>query len=487
MKNRLILLATAAAVCLCAQLLPAQNSGKNRAAEQPAFKVTQLADVTVTPGALTVEGIYGNSINAQSFQQELLLSLNGYQYTTFYDKDKRVCVARRNLRNDNVEVLTLPDYTFRGRDDAHNIISLGICRRDGTLHISFDHHNDSLKYRRSVPGLATDPKKFAWTADLFGPIQSKLTPVTSNRVCYPRFIHHPDGSLQFAYRTGGSGNGDCWLADYNDREGSWQNEHQIDSRRGTFTDELGSNGQRNAYKNGYTYDKDGILHATFVWRESPQGSNHDLNYVWSPDRGDTWLNNAGEVVGTADGRRIVELASPGIKVWNITRKQSLMNQQTQNVDSENQIHAVMWHQKDGVPFDGTVWTPHLSSYFHYWRDAGGEWHRNEIPSPVGGRPKLFFDKNDNAILIYNVPNAEGETEIHRSNCMLVIAAATKAAGWKDWTVVYRDRGPYLNEMQADPLRFAGEGILSVFVQQTPGGSRIPSTIRILDFRIVPQK
>lgn len=41
------------------------------------------------------------------------------------------------------------------------------------------------------------------------------------------------------------------------------------------------------------YGPRGNLHATWVWRESSQGANHDLIYCYSQDRGETWRNNRG--------------------------------------------------------------------------------------------------------------------------------------------------------------------------------------------------
>lgn len=49
-------------------------------------------------------------------------------------------------------------------------ISLGISKGDGTLHMSFDQHDNPLNYRVSRPGVATHPLNIEWSAELFGPI-----------------------------------------------------------------------------------------------------------------------------------------------------------------------------------------------------------------------------------------------------------------------------------------------------------------------------
>ena len=115
-------------------------------------------------------------------------------------------------------------------------------------------------------------------------------------ITYPRFWQTPDGELQFCYRRGGSGNGDRMLVDYRGATGTWYGTRQIDSRRGRFTDAYGESSSRCSYPNGYTYGPSGLLHVTWVWRESSQGSNHDLMYAYSDDRGVTWRNNRGDVL-----------------------------------------------------------------------------------------------------------------------------------------------------------------------------------------------
>lgn len=95
-------------------------------------------------------------INANSFQQNAITTVNGWQYATFYsdwlDGKKQDCcyvsIARRRLvglgtedESRAWETLTFLDYQ-QTHDDGHNTISIGICKEDGTIHVSFDHHCD---------------------------------------------------------------------------------------------------------------------------------------------------------------------------------------------------------------------------------------------------------------------------------------------------------------------------------------------------------
>jgi hypothetical protein len=95
-------------------------------------------------------------INANSFQQNAITTVNGWQYATFYSdllhgKKHDCCyvnLARRKATGpapDSVgsewETFAFTDYQ-QVHDDGHNTISIGVCKEDGTIHVSFDHHCD---------------------------------------------------------------------------------------------------------------------------------------------------------------------------------------------------------------------------------------------------------------------------------------------------------------------------------------------------------
>lgn len=94
-------------------------------------------------------------INANSFQQNAITTVNGWQYATFYTdilkgKKQECCfvnIARRKVdaheadKDSEWDILTFEDYR-QTHDDGHNTISIGVCGGDGTIHVSFDHHCD---------------------------------------------------------------------------------------------------------------------------------------------------------------------------------------------------------------------------------------------------------------------------------------------------------------------------------------------------------
>jgi hypothetical protein len=440
-----------------------------------------LASSTIDPKALTIQGIYGPAINGLSFQQFPLATANGWQYVAYYDGDRHVCIARRNLAGAAAawQVIRFQDYLFKS-NDAHNIITLGICPNDGTLHLAFDHHTSPLHYRVSKPGVTSHPADIAWDATLFSHITDTLDRKLDH-LTYPQFVATPEGNLQLFYRYGGSGAGDRWMIDYDAATHTWRNRRQIDSGTGTYTDALGHSTSRNGYENGYTYAPDGKLHSTWCWRET---ANHDLCYAWSDDRGLTWKNNAGALVNSGDGHSLISVESPGITVVPIDRTHSLMNQETQAVDSKGRIHCVMWHRRDDAAYDSQPWNPTLAAYFHYWRDDAGKWQRSMIPSPVGNRPKMFFDRSDNAYAVFMINRnpADRQANLYFLDGELRIAAATAASQWTDWKIIYQDPGHYMNEPLIDLPRLQQTGLLSILVQDTAATPRESTPLRILDFK-----
>ncbi|MDT8300180.1 MAG: BNR repeat-containing protein [Sedimentisphaerales bacterium] len=448
------------------------------------LSAAKTGDSLVDSKALTIQGGFGQGINGLSFQQDAVITHAGHQYAGYYDANRQVCLARRKLPAGDWKIIRFTDYDFRS-NDAHNIISIGICPKDGTIHMAFDHHVHPLHYRVSRKGAANNPESITWDASLFKPITSELEKGKPIKVTYPRFWQTPEGGLQFCYRQGGSGNGDRMLVDYNAQTDSWSGTRQIDSSKGTFKDSMGQSNSRCSYPNGYDYGPDGKLHVTWVWRESSQGSNHDLMYAYSEDQGNIWLNNAGKPLAEPP-----HVNSPGITAANISRLHGLMNTHGQAVDSQGRIHVVMWHCSDqtlqaaGSKPGRERWgPPQARRYHHYWRSSKGRWNHHELPWVSGNRSKIFIDKFDNAYIIYGMRRQSVELadgHLHSAGD-LVIAAATEASKWKDWKVIHIEKGPFINEMLGDLYRWKKEGLLSVMVQQSPTKAHEPTPLRILDF------
>jgi len=492
------------------------------AASLPGFPgVQKIGDSIVDSQALTIQGFFGQAINGLSFQQDAVITHDGWQYAAYYNGNRRVCLARRQLPAGNWQTIEFGDYNFTS-DDAHNTISLGICPNDGTIHLAFDHHGHTLHYRASQTLVASRPADVVWSASLFGPIRSYLEEGKSFGLTYPAFLQTPDGDMLFIFRSGGSGNGDWLIVDYDGSTQQWSNTRKFISRSGTFTDEYNTSTSRCAYPNYYTFGPNGKLHVTWCWREGTQGANHDIMYSYSEDKGYTWLNckdsalkisveaaavqtllrlkGAGDssaIIGLATGNaateKLIRVDSPGVTVVNVPRRYGMINTQAQAVDSHERVHVVVWRCTDEsiaeaarLGYTGTYrWGhPYARRYHHYWRDTDGAWRHHEMQWVAGNRPKMFIRPNGDAFLIYSAsrkPENMWADAVQFIDGDLKIAAANADSNWTDWQVIHTEEGPFVNEMLADPVRFQQEGILSVMVQQSPSESGQSTPLRIVDF------
>ncbi|HEY1684525.1 MAG TPA: BNR repeat-containing protein [Tepidisphaeraceae bacterium] len=466
--------------------------------------------MTLHTGAL-----YGEAINGEAFQFDAIRTFNGYQYAVYWVADYslgkhpyHLAVARRKVGDSHWEIADLKDALFlngifRGKiEDAHDTASLGIDEIDGTIHLSYDMHDNDLNYRVSAPGVATHPKNVKWGPEVFGKRINHLGDSgVLHSVTYPMFLPTPKHDLELFIRLGVSGNGSNWIFDYDGKTHTWGKGRQIDD--GTtgdyaFTDLAGKqriNKVRNSYPNGYNYSPDGRLFTTWVWRDgSPfgSGSNHDICFAYSDDAGFTWKNNSGQTITNVDGKdglpRRITVNSPGIAVFPISQYFALMNTQAQAVDRRGQLHTLMYHRDPGTTFH-SVWDPAQCSYYHSWRDAKGTWHttvlsREVIGSSTGSRPRMVFDKHDNAyaILTVRVLSDANTNGIYFDHGKLQIAEATAKSGWSDWKIVASEDGPFVNEPLVDYGR-AKEGVLSVMMQKTPTRSLQATDIVVYEYKM----
>ncbi len=457
---------------------------------------------------------FGRGINGRSHQSEPLVSFGGYQFATWYhngaNDEQDIYLARRNLSGNTWESFDTGYNMVNGDEDgdggtnqngkwdSHNVIGMGISG-DGRIHLAYDHHVDNLRYltTRGV-NKATGA---TWDTSLFVPggERAKFNAQDSGTVSgvtYPRFASKPDGDIVAEYRTGGSGNGDTNILRYNSSNSTnssgvlnqrWGASHEIidgtSGSAGSYSDayDTSNSTRRNAYLNGIDAGADGKLHMTWTWRESTQGANHDIMYAYSEDGGDTWLNNAGVIVADVNTGQSINLNSSGIKVVDLDRTNSLMNQQGQTVDQDGGVHALMWHRRfDEAGFeweDGEVFDRTDSAYYHYYRDPlTGEWERNQLPTSesVGSRPKIGYDANGDLYAVYTSSND------------LIVAGATKNGSFEDWSILYSGTQNYISDPILDQERLFNDGVLSIFLQETGASSDVAtgSDLRVLEFNII---
>ena len=271
--------------------------------------------VTLTTVA---DGWANNSINVVVFRKNSLVTHDGWQYTAFYDQDRYLVLGKRKQGAAQWQLNRTP---YQGNTAAaHNTISLMV-DGDGYLHLSWDHHNNVLRYCRSIsPGSLELTEKMPMTGQL------------EEKVSYPEFYKLPNGNLLFLYRNGQSGQGNLVINQYDRHTQKWSSLH---------SNLIDGEGQRNAYWQACV-DTKGTLHLSWVWRESPDvASNHDLAYARSKDGGLTWEKSTGEKYQLPITAATAEYAC------RIPQKSELINQTSMYADDK------------GLPYIAT-----------YWREAG---------------------------------------------------------------------------------------------------------------------
>lgn len=267
-------------------------------------------------------GWAANSVNAVIFRKNSLVTFGDTQFISFYNKDRYVVLGKRGLGTRKWELKQTP---YQGNTaDAHNTISI-MTDGSGYLHIAWDHHNNALRYARSIhPGSLELTEKMPMTGQM------------ENSVSYPEFYKLADGNLLFFYRDGGSGRGNLVINHYSTNTKTWSRLHN---------NLINGEGQRNAYWQACT-DSKGIIHVSWVWRESPDvASNHDLCYARSKDGGKTWEKSTGEKYSLPITAATAEIAC------SIPQKRELINQTSMFADAVgNPYIATYWREEgDSVP------------------------------------------------------------------------------------------------------------------------------------------
>ncbi len=279
------------------------------------------AEAQVISGVSVTEvdsGWASNSVNVVVFRKNSLVSFRDTQFISFYDKDAYVMLGKR--RHGSKEWI-LKRTAYKGNaTDAHNSISIMV-DGDGYLHVAWDHHNNTLRYCKSTaPGSLDMTEKITMTGKL------------ENSVSYPEFYKMPGGDLLFFYRDGGSGRGNLVINRYSIATKQWTQLH---------SNLIDGEGKRNAYWQACT-DSKGIIHISWVWRESPDvASNHDMCYARSNDGGVTWEKSTGEKY------TLPVTASNAEYALRIPQNSELINQTSMFADNKGD--------------------PYIASY---WRDAG---------------------------------------------------------------------------------------------------------------------
>jgi len=263
-------------------------------------------------------GWAANSVNAVVFRKNSLVTHRDTQFIAFYDKNQHVVLGKRRT-GEKKWILKQTPY-IGNTNDAHNTISI-IVDGEGYLHLSWDHHNNPLRYCRGL-----EPGSLEMSAMM------SMTGIGETNVTYPEFHRLPDGDLLFLYRDGASGQGNLVINKYAARNKQWKQLHH---------NLIDGEGERNAYWQA-CIDTKSVIHVSWVWRETPDvASNHDMAYACSRDGGISWEKSTGEKY------KLPVNAASAEYVLHIPQNSELINQTSMYADdNSNPYITTYWRDKD---------------------------------------------------------------------------------------------------------------------------------------------
>ena len=417
-----------------------------------AWNVSTDAEIKLVP---IQKAWSGNSVNAVVFRHNSVTSHGKYQYAAFYDEAGFVVLAKRRL--DSVD-WQIRRTQYKGNiTDAHNTICIMVDGA-GFLHISWDHHNNSLHYCRSRgPG----------SLELSDMIS--MTGIKEDKVTYPEFYQLPDGNLIFLYRDGGSGNGNLMMNHYDVKTQTWS---QLQD--GVIDGE----GERNAYWQMCIGPK-GVIHLSWVWREtSDVASNHDMGYARSRDGGLTWEKSDGQLYTLPITQATAEYAA------RIPRQHELINTTSMSADESGNPYIVTYYREEGSD---------IPQYHLIYHDQG-TWKTSQIsqrktPFSLSGsgskripisRPQILIDSRAASTKAYMLfRDAERGHHVSLATC-----SHLGHAGWEYMDLTDASVGMW--EPSYDTELWKEHKLLHIYVQNVGQGDgetleNIPSqTVSILE-------
>lgn len=409
------------------------------------------------PNLISVDsGWARNTVNVTVFRKNSLVSYNDTQFIAFYNPQGFVVLGKRKLGEPTWQLKQTP---YQGNTfDAHNIISLMV-DGEGYVHLSWDHHNNPLRYVRSIaPGSLTLTGKMPMTGK------------QENKVSYPEFYRLPDGNLLFLYRDGGSGNGNMVINRYDVHTKEWT---QLQSNL------IDGEGQRNAYWQ-VCVDSKGIIHVSWVWRESPDvASNHDMCYARSIDGGKTWEKSTGEKY------RLPITAATAEYATHIPQKSELINQTSMFADASGNPYIATYWREEG----STVPQYHLVyKKYNQWKSQSLNFRKTPFSLSGAGtkkipisRPQIVAWASGNilsAALIFR--DAEHSDRV----CVAVCNDLNKNT-WNVKELTQQSVGSW--EPSYDTELWKGRGLINLFVQNAQqvdaegAASMPPQMVHVLEW------
>ena len=223
-----------------------------------------LQNITKQSSTPFLEEMVIDSVWAANKVSFAIRTVEDQQYVAYYDRNRMMTVAKRNLGSSQWAKKTLPN---RLKWDSHNYVALGI-DESGYIHVSGNMHVDPLVYFRSTVPFSVD--SFEQLNYMVGQDEDDVT--------YPKFLYTKNNDLLFSYRSGSSGNGNSLINRFDPKTKTWSRYLHKPLFKG-----ISDNGNRSAYHQ-YRKDSKGNFHYIWMWRWTPDvETSHQICYAMTPD------------------------------------------------------------------------------------------------------------------------------------------------------------------------------------------------------------
>lgn len=402
-----------------------------------------------------------------------------------------------------------------------------------------------MRYRHSIPNLATDPEPFSWSAQHFTSTIHHLPGLESSAphaellsyITYPRFGQlGPD--LWFSFRTGKAGLGDDHLYLYSANRGAYSSlSSSLSSTSASGASKATSPFLKGIQNNPYIHGLDsrgGTLYVTWVYRDfvwyagwddpadtkhkqqagpNSATNNRDLCFAYSSPStaageeskgpvaaGQIWRNGTGDVIADLARGESINPSSPGVTAFRIPKGSGLTNQEAQAVDHDGGVHVLnrdCCTSSDPETGDGESEDNKEVRWKHYYRDpATKTWAARALPCGYvsGKRGRLAVSRDGD--LYFILPGGGGD----ENGDGLSVWKAAKRDAYSTYNLVWSStttKGELfpLTEPLVDTYRLDHDNVLSVFTRRyaeeattpadaSPGeGSKRRIDVVILDFQL----
>lgn len=277
-----------------------------------------------------------------------LLTTDGRQYVAYYDQDRFLTIAQRELGSDQWKFHRFP-VQMGWETGAHAKLSLAL-DRDGYIHITC-YRRSMLQAPPSPPAALYYRSAAPHSIDEF---EHRYMISEAEYPHYPTFYTVGE-TLFFSYRDGSSGRGNQLLNRYDDARRVWVREFE--------TPLLDGRGERSAYihgSGGPMPGPDGRFHLLWVWRETPDhASNHSLSYARTVgDDLSQWESAAG-----------VPVAPP----FTIDNRELLVDDTPPGEGISNSLFRMNWDSKQRVVVSFHKFDENGVSQIYNARLINGEW------------------------------------------------------------------------------------------------------------------